>query len=161
QREAVADQHPAEVDGGPGVGGQPVEPVAEVALDRDGIGPGQPAAGPPPPGPPGGVGGEVARAGVSGGERPAPAHPGGGAPPQPGWGDPPSSSSSRPSRATSSAAAAITLGSSRGRMTSWTGSPWRRRTTFQVAEPRPATGNTSRSGSGRSTPSPRWPSRMS
>ena len=41
-----------------------------------------------------------------------------------------------------------------GRITSWTGGPSRRMTAFQVAEPRPAIGSKSQSGSGSSTASP-------
>ena len=46
------------------------------------------------------------------------------------------------------------------RMTSWTGGPSRRIVTFQVAEPLPAIGSTSRSGSGSRTASPWSPSRI-
>ena len=50
-------------------------------------------------------------------------------------------SCSFPRRSISSAPAAMTLGSSRGRITSWTGGPWRRSITFQVAAPgRPPAG---------------------
>ena len=68
--------------------------------------------------------------------------------PQSGSAGSASRAASAPSRATSSAPAAMTLGSCRGRITSWTGGPSRRIVTFQVADPLPTTGRMSWSGSG-------------
>src|SRR5262245_28755519 len=50
EREAVTDEHPAGLDRGVGVGGEPVEASLEVAGDGGGIGAGQPAPSPFQPG---------------------------------------------------------------------------------------------------------------